>query len=199
MLTFYPQSYGTLLGTSIYQSFVNGIVSYRALPRPQFSTLQAALTPVYFAIQTALPIVMLLTYPGTKNLSPLGGANGSNSLSGVLEPSNRWNVLVPIASVFVMNGLNLLWAGPVTTRIMKERKHQGECLRSSGEQWVDANIAGGTETRDGKKYYDDGPHSKEMARLNKAFSRMHGISAMVNLVGLGITVWYGFLLAERLQ
>ena len=55
------------------------------------------------------------------------------------------------------------------------------------------------ETRDGKKHYDNGPRSKDMERLNKAFGRMHGISAMVNLVGVGITVWYGFLLAERLQ
>lgn len=62
---------------------------------------------------------------------------------------------------------------------MKERKHQ--------------------ETRDGKKYYDQSPQSKEMQRLNKAFSRMHGVSALTNLVGLGVTVWYGFLLAERLQ
>lgn len=62
---------------------------------------------------------------------------------------------------------------------MKERKHR--------------------ETRDGKKYYDQGPHSKEMQRLNRAFSRMHGISALTNLVGLGVTVWYGLLLAERLQ
>lgn len=62
---------------------------------------------------------------------------------------------------------------------MKERKHQ--------------------ETRDGKKYHDQGPQSKEMQRLNKAFGRMHGVSALTNLVGLGVTVWYGFLLAERLH
>ncbi|KAL6713445.1 hypothetical protein ACLMJK_008910 [Lecanora helva] len=172
-------SYGTLLGTTVYQSFVNGIVSYRALSRPQFSTLQAALTPVYFAIQTALPVVMAITYPGIKNLSPMGGANESNSLSGVLEPRNRWTVLAPIAGIFLMNVSNLVWAGPVTTRIMKERKHQ--------------------ETRDGKKYYDEGPKSKEMERLNKAFTRMHSFSAITNLIGLGITVWYGVLLSERLQ
>lgn len=64
-------------------------------------------------------------------------------------------------------------------------------------QWT--LIALELETRDGKKYYDNGPHSKEMERLNKAFSRMHGLSALTNLVGLGVTVWYGFLLAERLQ
>ncbi|KAF6222767.1 hypothetical protein HO133_000815 [Letharia lupina] len=173
-------SYGTLLGSSIYQSFINGIVSYRALSRPQFSTLQAALTPVYFALQTALPVIMALTYPGVKSPSSLGGITTEpSSLSGILQERNRWTVLAPIATVFALNAANLLWAGPVTTRIMKERKHQ--------------------ETRDGKKYYEQGPQSKEMQRLNRAFSRMHGVSALTNLVGLGITVWYGFLLAERLQ
>lgn len=60
-------------------------------------------------------------------------------------------------------------------------------------------LIGFAETRDGKKYYDSGPHSKEMQRLNAAFGRMHSFSALTNLVGLGIAVWYGFLLAERLQ
>ena len=68
--------------------------------------------------------------------------------------------------------------GPVTTRIMKERKHQ--------------------ETRDGKRYHDPGPHSKEMERLNGRFGRMHGASALTNLVALGVTVVYGVLLSERL-
>ncbi|CAD6583526.1 MAG: hypothetical protein ASARMPREDX12_001295 [Alectoria sarmentosa] len=172
-------SYGTLLGSSIYQSFVNGIVAYRALSRPQFSTLQAALTPVYFALQTALPVIMALTYPGIKSSSPLGITTEPSSLSGLLEEKNRWTVFVPITTMFALNSINLIWAGPVTTKIMKERKHQ--------------------ETRDGKKYYDQGSHSKEMQRLNRAFSRMHGISALTNLVGLGVTVWYGLLLAERLQ
>lgn len=178
-------SYGTLLGSSIYQSFVNGIVSYRALSRPQFATLQAALTPVYFALQTALPVLMALTYPGVKtpssSSSPLTTTTdpSPSSLPGFLEAKNRYTVLAPIATVFVLNAANLLWAGPVTTRIMKERKRQ--------------------ETRDGKKYHDPGPHSGEMQRLNRAFGQMHGVSALTNLVGLGVTVWYGVLLAERLQ
>ncbi|KAK4690922.1 hypothetical protein P7C71_g5969, partial [Lecanoromycetidae sp. Uapishka_2] len=132
-----------------------------------------------FALQTALPVVLALTYPGIKNLSPLHGASSSSSLSGVLDDRNRYTVLLPIATTFVLNAANLLWAGPVTTRIMRERKHQ--------------------ETRDGKKYYDQGPHSREMERLNRAFGRMHGVSALTNLIGLGVTVWYGVLLSERLQ
>ena len=55
------------------------------------------------------------------------------------------------------------------------------------------------ETRDGKKYFDKGPQSREMERLNRLFGRMHGASAVTNLVSLGVAVWYGMLLAERVQ
>lgn len=55
------------------------------------------------------------------------------------------------------------------------------------------------ETRDGKKSYDSPPHSKEMARMNQAFGRMHGASSLLNLLGLLATVWYGVVLAERLR
>lgn len=126
---------------------------------------------------------MAVTYPGVKSPSSLTSTFTTtaepSSLQGVLQEQNRWTVLAPIATICALNAANLLWAGPVTTRIMKERKHQ--------------------ETRDGKKSYDSGPQSKEMQRLNKAFGRMHGISALTNLVGLGVTIWYGFLLADRVQ
>lgn len=55
-----------------------------------------------------------------------------------------------------------------------------------------------TETRDGKRSYDSGPHSKEMQKLNKAFGRMHGASTLLNLAALVGTVWYGISLSERL-
>lgn len=74
-------------------------------------------------------------------------------------------------------------------------------MSSLNHAWVKqiTDIFGVIETRDEKKYYDSGPHSSEMERLNKAFGRMHGFSALTNLVGLGVTVWYGFILAKRLQ
>jgi hypothetical protein len=56
-----------------------------------------------------------------------------------------------------------------------------------------------SETRDGKKYYDPGPHSTEMLKLNSSFSTMHGLSSLLNLAGFVATCWYGFSLAERIQ
>lgn len=168
-------AYGSLLGTQVFQTFIGGIVAYRALPRPQFSSLQAAIFPIYFSMQTALPVILALTYPGERT----GLALRPSGLSGVLDVQNRVHVLTPLLTVFVTGLANAMAVGPATTKIMKERKHQ--------------------ETRDGKKSYDPGPQSKEMQALNQRFGRMHGISSLLNMIGFLATLWYGMSLAERLQ
>lgn len=130
--------YGTLLGTEFFQvqqsslncytkltvypqTFVGGIVSYEALSRPQFSQLQQKLFPYYFGIQTALPAVLALTYPGSR--SSMGPASG---LFGAIADVNRWTVLAPLATIFLTSAANMLYCGPETTRIMRSRKHQGK-------------------------------------------------------------------------
>ncbi|KAI9852653.1 MAG: hypothetical protein M1838_006110 [Thelocarpon superellum] len=168
--------YGTLLGSTVYQSFFAGVIGYKTLPRPQFSALQQATFPVYFALQTALPAIIALTYPGDRNA--LGGRSAS-SLRGFFAEANRLSVLAPLLTAFGTGLANLLWLGPLTTKTMHERKHQ--------------------ETLDGKKCNDAPPHSKEMTRLNKAFGRWHGASAMSNLVGLFATMAYGLTLAGRID
>jgi hypothetical protein len=102
------------------QSFVGGVIAYKALPRSQFSQLQQKIFPVFFGIQAALPVVLALTYPGSKTAfaTPSGFA-------GELAEANRWSVLDPLATVFLTSLANLLFVGPGTTRVMRERKAQG--------------------------------------------------------------------------
>ncbi|KAE8148709.1 hypothetical protein BDV25DRAFT_12599 [Aspergillus avenaceus] len=161
-------SYGTLLGVQVYQTFVSGIVAFRALPRPQFASLQTATFPIYFSLQTALPVLVALT--ASQNGQALG-------ISGLLDSSNR-STLIPMATAAVTGLVNMTVLRPLTVNIMRERKHQ--------------------ETRDGKKSYDAGPHSKEMLALNKKFGRLHGLSSLINMVCLGATVYYGAKLSKRL-
>ncbi|KAI9801689.1 MAG: hypothetical protein M1833_002371 [Piccolia ochrophora] len=163
-------SYGTLLGTQMFQSFVGGIVAYKALPRPQFASLQQAIFPVYFAMTTALPVVLALTYPSDR---------GNGGLGGSLLAESKSTALVPIGVMFATSLVNWVALGPATTKVMRERKHQ--------------------ETRDGKKSYDAPPHSKEMMRLNRKFGMLHGASSAINMVGLLATVWYGVCLSERMR
>ncbi|PGH30207.1 hypothetical protein GX50_07034 [[Emmonsia] crescens] len=172
---FHIFSYGTLLGAQVYQTFVGGIIAFKTLPRPQFSTLQASIFPVYFSLQTALPLVVAITYPGVKTFM----GRGPSSLSGVFAEDQRTKTLLPLLTMFLAGLTNRLVVGPMTAKIMRQKKHQ--------------------ETIDGKKSYDPPPHSKEMLRLNKSFARVHGVCSLISLLSLSSAVWYGVVLADRLE
>jgi hypothetical protein len=126
-------TYGTLLGSNLFQTFLAGPVAFKALPRPSFSVLQQAIFPPYFTFQTALPIILALTWPGEK-LASVGGAVARRNagLSGLLADENRWIALIPVVTMFATSLLNLVLLGPATTKVMRERKHQG---KSHQREW----------------------------------------------------------------
>ncbi|KAK8153704.1 hypothetical protein IWX90DRAFT_76605 [Phyllosticta citrichinensis] len=161
-------AYGTLLGSTLFQSFIGGVVAFRVLPRPQFASLQSKIFPVYFTLQTLIPAALYLTQPASLS-------NASLSPSTTTTFSTATNLTIAMAAGGL---LNLVLVGPQTTAVMRERKHQ--------------------ETRDGKKSYDAGPHSKEMEALNRKFAILHGVSSATNLVVLGAVVAYAFLVGARL-
>jgi hypothetical protein len=104
-------SYGTLLGTSIFNTFFQGIIAFRVLPRPMFGLLQTHLFPPYFTLQTILPLLALSSYP-------------TSSFASLTSDHNLYAVTIPLASSAVLGALNWLWLGPWTTKVMKLRKHQ---------------------------------------------------------------------------
>ncbi|KIW99719.1 uncharacterized protein Z518_11132 [Rhinocladiella mackenziei CBS 650.93] len=168
-------SYGILLGSQTFQTFIGGITAFKVLPRPQFAALQSALFPIYFSMQTALPVLLAVTFPAEQTAIGMT----ASSMSGVLEPANGLRVLAPLMTIFVTGFTNAYVLGPATAKCMKERKQQ--------------------ETRDGKKSYDPPPHSKEMQALNEKFAFLHGTSSLVNIVAWAATLLYGFYLGERVS
>ncbi|KAJ2897782.1 mitochondrial outer membrane protein [Zalerion maritima] len=167
-------SYATVTGTTFFHSFINGIVMFRTLERPQFASVQNKLFPIYFGMQASLPVLLSLTYPG--GASPTFGA--SSSIPGVFDSGNTWTVLAPFATMLLTSGLNLGVLLPMVNKTMGKRYQQ--------------------EKEDGKKSYDEGPHSEEMRALNKRFGMLHGVSSLLNLATFLAQVWYGFSLAGRL-
>jgi hypothetical protein len=125
-----------------------------------FAQLQQKIFPVYFSMQSTLPLIVLLTYP-------------SATYSQLLST----DAAIPMLVTFATSAANLAVVGPKTVKIMRARKVQ--------------------ETRDGKKY-DEQPQSAEMKLLNKRFGVLHGVSSLLNLVGLLSTVAYGFVLGSKL-
>jgi hypothetical protein len=194
-------TYGTLLGSNLFQTFLGGPLAFKALPRPQFSTLQQAIFPPYFTFQAALPVLLALTWPGDKVAQVGSKAIMHNSgFWGIFSDNSFWTAGVPVAIMFATSAANLFVFGPATTKVMKERKHQGETIRKRSSSRIPASMDTDTaaETRDGKKYYDPGEKSTEMTRLNKSFGLLHGVSSGLNLLGTFAMFYYGATLADLL-
>lgn len=83
-------------------------------------------------MQTALPVLLTLTYPGTKT------SRSSSSLAGVLMAQNRYTVFAPLALALTINAANLLYISPQTTKVMKQRKHQGSVSPPLSSPLVDS-------------------------------------------------------------
>lgn len=174
--TYHLLSYGTLLGSTLFQSFIGGVIAFRVLPRPQFSTLQKNVFPVYFTLQTVTPVLLVLTYPpGPRALFSSGSAP---RLAATL-----------IGTMLATALANLVYIGPQTTEVMKLRKHQET---RDGLKKDDKGFPGAFPT-------ESKVVSKEMQDLNRKFGILHGVSSLLNLGGLIAMVWYGAVLGERLS
>ena len=101
----------------IHQTFFVGTAGYRSLDRPSFRALQSALFPPYFALQSAAPVALALTFPSNGVLPA--------SVAGVLARGNELTVLAPLVTMAGMGLANAVFVGPWTTRVMLERVDQG--------------------------------------------------------------------------
>ncbi|AEO59347.1 hypothetical protein MYCTH_2128401 [Thermothelomyces thermophilus ATCC 42464] len=115
--------YSALLGTELFQTFVNTKVCFVALPRSAFTTLQKRLFPVYFGTQTALVVLSALTFP-------------PHGLSSLILRKGNW---IPYAVAFGTALLNLVVYGPRTRRAMVNCIHQEtrDTLHAGEESRVD--------------------------------------------------------------
>ncbi|KAJ5958083.1 uncharacterized protein N7479_005233 [Penicillium vulpinum] len=99
LLPYHLLSYGALLGTELYQSFVNTRICYQALPMKEFIVLQKRLFPIYFGTQVGLTALTAATHPPY------------SILSLVQDP---WSA-APLAVVALTGCLNWFIYGPRTT------------------------------------------------------------------------------------
>ncbi|EKV10837.1 putative mitochondrial outer membrane protein [Penicillium digitatum] len=99
LLPYHLLSYGALLGTELYQSFVNTKICYQVLPMKEFILLQKRLFPIYFGTQVGLTALTAATHP------PF------SVLSLVQDP---WSV-APLTVVGLTGCLNWFVYGPRTT------------------------------------------------------------------------------------
>lgn len=92
---------------------------FKAVDRANFSAIQQKLFPIYFGLQTVLPGVLALTFPGN---TLIGLSNGP---AGLVSEFARYHSLLPITLMAVTGALNLTVLLPLTMDVMKQRRGQG--------------------------------------------------------------------------
>ncbi|KAL8277411.1 hypothetical protein RQP46_010133 [Phenoliferia psychrophenolica] len=115
----------TVIGTSVWHSFVGGPIQYKSLPRATFGHLQSRLFPTYFAIQGtgAAALLGLWTHAHRAVKGPTVGFS-----------LNAWLLGGAIGGAIA----NLVAVGPWTTGIMNKR-HRLE--RLEGTSYTDADAS----------------------------------------------------------
>lgn len=161
---------------------------FKAVDRASFSAIQQKLFPIYFGLQTVLPGVLALTFPGN---TLIGLANGP---AGLVSEFARWHSLLPISVMAITGAINLTVLLPMTVEVMKKRRGQGMSSKHALHFDLSNQL---TVKRDGKEWYAEGPHSDEMKTLNRKFGMLHGISSLLNLATFVAAIGYGFTLGGR--
>ena len=166
-------------------------LSYRALPKTQFRSLQKRVFPVYFRTQILLVIATAATHPPYSFLSL----------------SRSWHEWTPLTIMLGTCFLNWKIYGPRTLAAMVEMIHQGKKARLiwiPGSAWLKfIYICECTlnlyllEARDGYTR-GDAPKSDAMKAIGRKFSREHAMSIHLNLLTVLGTIWYGYVLANRM-
>lgn len=129
----------TMLGTSVFNSFVQGPLSFKTLPRQQFGNLQvrgalslklniadirhieqSVLFSYYFSIQTGGSAALMWLW------------SRSSAFGRVLDRKL-------ISTMFLASSLNLILVGPWTTSIMK-RRHRLERLEGTTYNQTDRPV-----------------------------------------------------------
>ncbi|WVQ75451.1 hypothetical protein IAR50_005076 [Cryptococcus sp. DSM 104548] len=164
---FYLLTWGTALGANVYKTLAS-YKTFRALPRQTFGTLQAQLTPTYFAFSSLTTSALLLTH---LYFHP-------SLISSPRVPPHWLTSEEGQQGLFIIAGLvpqllNWLVVGPLATSTVFDRHRQ--------------------ERVEGKDYDAENP-SAAMDSVNKKFATYHTISSALDtvsllaLAGLGLAV-----------
>ncbi len=156
-------------GSAIWVSFISGFVMFKTLPRHMFGRVQAKLFPRYFGLSA-------VCLAGIAAVALLDLRMGDP-----VEPIKIAALVVAALGVLI----NMLYLEPRATEIMYTR-HEIERTLELGDKPH-------AEERDRREQAArDNP---ELARLNAAFGKLHGISSATNLLvcvaGLALLFFVG--------
>jgi len=163
--------FSTALGTSLWASFIGGIIMFKNLPRHQFGNLQAKMFPAYFKLLLVCCSICVAAMAVTH---PWVTATKREKLQIIALGISLLAVLI-----------NLLIFQPLTVKVMKERH------RIEKEENVGTEIGWSKNLEAAKK-------NPELAAINKKFGMVHGFSSLANLLFVGCLAFHSWYLASRM-
>ena len=160
---------------------------YLYLPRPHFIRLQARVFPTYFAAETALAVLIAVTYP-------------PGSILGLL--SNPVDLAL-LGVTVGMSALNLTVFGPRTLQAMRKRTDTGIASPSPEHCRKDLDSQTRTESRHDLRPGTSASMPKDKLPLDvykqkRTFSVNHAMSIHLNAIAVVTSLLYGISLGSRL-
>ncbi|CAK9867125.1 unnamed protein product [Sphagnum jensenii] len=164
-------SFATSFGSSLWVSFIGGIIMFKNLPRHQFGNLQAQMFPVYFKLVAACGAICVIS---VTILHPWSVATGFERLQVVVLGGSLGATL-----------LNLFYFQPLTIKVMTQR-HKVERQENIGSE---VGMSRNSEVA---------KRNPELAKLNKRFGMIHGFSSLCNLFSFACLSFHSWYLASQM-
>lgn len=167
-------TFATIYGSSLWVTFVSGIILSKNIPRQQFGFVQSRMFPVYLRVVAAGEGLLFLLH---SIMHPWLSAD-------TLERQQFQNFVWMIAATLV----NVYLLEPRATKVMFERlkveKEDGR-MRETGNP-AEAIAAAS----------DD--YKKKLTAMNERFKMLHSFSSAMNMITLAGLTWHLWHLSRRL-
>ncbi|XP_051118945.1 uncharacterized protein LOC127243115 [Andrographis paniculata] len=164
--------FSTAFGSSLWVTFIGGIIMFKNLPRHQFGNLQSKMFPAYFSLVGVCCAVAV-------------GAFGYLHPWKTSSPSEKYQLVFLLAG-FVFSLINLVIFTPMTIEMMKQR-HKVEREANIGQE------VGGAKNQEVAK------KDPRLASMNKKFGMIHGLSSLANLMSFGSLAVHSWYLAGKIN
>lgn len=164
-------SFATAWGTSLWVTFIGGIIMFKHLPRHQFGNLQSKMFPAYFSL---VAVCAAICVSGFALLHPWRASTFADK-----------SQIVCLTFSLVSTLSNILVFTPMTMQTMRER-HKVEREESIGHE------VGLSKNKEAAK------RNPKLAELNRKFGMIHGLSSLANLFSFGGFAVHSWYLAGKL-
>ncbi|CAK9205114.1 unnamed protein product [Sphagnum troendelagicum] len=167
-------TFATIYGSSLWVTFVSGIILSKNIPRQQFGFVQSRLFPVYLRVVAAGEGLLFLLH------SIMHPWLSADTLERQQFQNFVWMIAATLVNVYVLE--------PRATKVMFERlkveKEDGR-MRETGNP-AEAIAAAS----------DD--YKKNLTAMNERFKMLHSCSSAMNMITLAGLTWHLWHLSRRL-